>query len=93
MNTITQPDQGAQDHARINRVYYDPAQCARIEQERPQDGTPIPTDSAFELAAYRMPNGSRFVTLTDDGEETWQNYVDEQRNPARVSFTPYPLPA
>lgn len=52
-------------------------QVTRVESERPLDGVPIPTESAFELAAYRMPNGSKFVTLTSDSELCWEAYCAE----------------
>jgi len=67
----------ARDHEKLNRVIFTPAQAARIESERPADGVPIETSSGYELAAYRMPNGSRFVTLFDSSQEIWEAYCAE----------------
>ena len=53
-----------------------PEQLKRIEDERPIDGTPEPLQNELELAAYRMPNGSRFVTLVDGSWETWCTYCE-----------------
>ena len=67
-------------HCRINRVIYSPEQIARIVSEIPRDGIPEKTASGYELAAYRMPNGSRFVTLSDGSRETWELYAEELRS-------------
>lgn len=72
-------------HERINRVHFTPEQRERIALEIPKHGTPEPTSSGHELAAYRMPNGSRFVTLSDGTEGTWRAYCAEliANNPPR----------
>lgn len=49
-------------------------QWNRVVSEMPAEGNPEQTSSLLELAAYRMPNGSRFVTLIDASEATWQEY-------------------
>lgn len=67
------------DHERINRVVFSEAQRVRVESERPAEGVPIATDSGWMLAAYRMPNGSRFVTLVNGSEAVWQAYCAEVR--------------
>lgn len=67
------------DHERLNCVWFTPEQRRRVESERQVDGVAERTRSGFELAAYRMPNGSRFVTLVDGGEETWEAYAEELR--------------
>jgi len=59
MNTDTRP---LTDNERLNRVVYSETELARVESERPAGGIPIPTTNGYELAAYRMPNGSKFVT-------------------------------
>ena len=70
-------------HSRINRVIYTPEQIARIVSEIRRDGIPEKTASGYELAAYRMPNGSRFVTLCDGSRETWELYAEELRRRGR----------
>lgn len=45
-----------------------------IRNAEPVDGIPIAPAHYLELKAWRMPNGSRFVQLIDDSEETWENY-------------------
>lgn len=72
-----QLDRPARDHEILNRVVFTPKQAERIESERPADGAPAPTSSGYELAAYRMPNGSRFVTLMDASQATWEAYAAE----------------
>lgn len=75
----------ADAHAKADRMDADwKKQCAdaravadRIESERPADGIPIPSTSSLCLAAYRMPNGSKFVTLVDDTDATWEAYCRE----------------
>lgn len=67
----------AQDHEKLNHVVFTESQADLIESERPVGGIPIPTSSGYELAAYLMPNGSRFVTLMDKSEETWEDYCKE----------------
>lgn len=67
------------EHARLNGpgCFYYPEQRERIAREIPKHGTPEKTTSGHELAAYRMPNGSRFVTLADGSEATWRAYCAE----------------
>lgn len=76
------------EHARINGpgCYYYPEQRARIAREIPKHGTPERTTSGFELAAYRMPNGSRFVTLCDGSKETGKAYAAELHAQAKPRF-------
>ena len=93
------------DHERLNGMRFTDAQLRRVESERPIDGIPVPVQSRFELAAYRMPNGSRFVTLVDGKQATWEAYGAEgraktmaqiearkARDRARVGMTPEPEP-
>ena len=67
------------DNEILNRIVFSSAQRIRVESDRPKLGTPIKTDSGFVLAAYRMPNCSTFVTLTDDSNATWEAYCAEQK--------------
>lgn len=52
-------------------------QHERVRSEWPKDGIPCEIESHYELAAYRMPNGSRFVTLVDGSDATWEAYCAE----------------
>lgn len=52
-------------------------QQVRVDAERPCDGIALPTESSFELAVWRVPNGSKFVTLVDGSYETWAAYCAE----------------
>ncbi len=70
----TETQRPTTDHEKLNRVIFSETEAARIESERPANGIPIPTDNGFELAAYRMPNGSKFVTLMNGSEATWEAY-------------------
>ena len=70
-------------HERINRVNYYPEQVERIVSEIPANGIPEATRSGYELAAYRMPNGSRFVTLSDGSGDTWCAYCQELKGASK----------
>lgn len=67
------------DHEILNRVLFTDTQRRRVESERPDAGVPEKTASGWELAAYRMPNGSRFVTLLNGSEAVWEAYCAEIR--------------
>lgn len=66
-------------HERINRVLFTAEQRDRVIRGEPLglNGIPERTTSGYELAAWRMPNGSRGVVLSDDSETTWQAYCAE----------------
>ena len=68
------------DHEILNRIVFSSEQRIRVESDRPEFGTPIKTDSGFVLAAYLMPNCSKFVTLIDDSNATWEAYCAEQKD-------------
>ncbi len=50
------------------------SQKALVEAERPESGVEIATRHPLELARYRMPNGTMYVTLEDHSEKTWEKF-------------------
>ncbi len=79
MKSNTQSVEVRTDHEILNRVLFTEKQRVRVESERPLHGVPEKTDSGWILAAYRMTNGSRFVTLVNGSEAVWQAYCAEVR--------------
>jgi len=55
------------------------------ETEIPIGGAAEIPRGEYEVSAYRMPDGSRYVVLKDDSEETWEAYCAQNLADLRKS--------